>query len=51
VSAILGLPDHVFPLAAQPKGAVWSVEKATMVAQPERVQLARFLRQHGFRLD
>ena len=97
VSEILGLPDHVFPLAgmcvgwpdrterlsprlpmsvtvhrdryldddasvliadydrrrsaAQPKGADWSVAKATMVAQPERAQLARFLRQRGFRLD
>ena len=97
VSAILGLPDHVFPLAgmcvgwpereerlsprlplrvtvhhdryddtdaldliteydrrrhdAQPKGDVWSVAKATMVSQPERAQLARFLREHGFRLD
>ena len=97
VSAILGLPDHVFPLAgmcvgwpereerlsprlplrvtvhhdryddtdaldlideydrrrhdAQPKGDVWSVAKATMVSQPERAQLARFLREHGFHLD
>ena len=90
VSTILGLPDHVFPLAgmcvgwperlepisprlpqsvtvhqnryddrdvpadtadydrrrqdAQPKGAPWSVAKAAMVSQPERAQLARFLR-------
>ena len=97
VSAILDLPDHVFPLAgmcvgwrnqperlsprlplsvtvhqdryhdddvpaliadydrrrsaAQPKGADWSVAKAAMVAQSERAQLARFLRQRGFRLD
>ena len=97
VSTILGLPDHVFPLAgmcvgwperpepisprlpqsvtvhrnryddrdtpaqiadydrrrheAQPKGAPWSVAKAAMVSQPERAQLARFLRDHGFSLD
>jgi nitroreductase/FMN reductase [NAD(P)H] len=97
VSEILGLPDHVFPLAgmcvgwpdrperlsprlpmsvtvhrdryhdddapaliadydrrrsgAQPKGADWSVAKATMVAHPERTQLAQFLRRRGFRLD
>ncbi len=97
VSAILELPDHVFPLAgmcvgwpereerlsprlplsvtvhrdryddtqapeliaeydrrrheAQPKGDVWSVAKAAMVSQPERAQLARFLRERGFKLD
>ena len=36
---------------AQPTGAPWSASKAAMVAQPERAQLARFLVDHGFRLD
>lgn len=29
----------------------WSTEKARMVAHRERDQLARFLRERGFRLD